>query len=90
MKVLKKIGIAIEIISVILFITAYLIIKRILKINILFFSLMLLGAILQIPNEVYIEKENKNKDYLDRKYLMGLILSCFMFTGIIIFLIINY
>ena len=77
---LKKIGIILDIIGFFSYLAT---VESLDKLDILWYSLLLIGVVFQIPAQVKYTKESNSVSYLNRKYLFGLILG----AGIFLFLI---
>lgn len=87
MNILKKIGIFFDIIGFTVFLITSVVVKSLVKIDILYFSLMLIGVIFQIPSQVIFITKSERLDLLDKKYLFGLFLACIGFLFLLFFTI---
>ena len=89
MRILKKIGLIIDITSFCCIILSFTIKKKIINLDFIFFIFLIIGTIIQIPAQINYIKNNKDVDYLDRRYLFGLFLGVIVFIGILIFLVLD-
>ena len=73
---LKKIGIILDIIGFFSYLAT---VESLDKLDILWYSLLLIGVVFQIPAQVKYTKESNSVSYLNRKYLFVLGAGIFLF-----------
>lgn len=87
MKILKEIGFIMTILGFLAFIISVRITGDLQKLDILNFSIMLLGCILQVYPQYKTLKEYKTFNAQGSKYFFGIIIGILFFSGILVFLI---
>lgn len=87
MKILKEIGFIMTILGFLAFIISVRITGDLQKLDILNFSIMLLGCILQVYPQYKTLKKYKTFNAQGSKYFFGIIMGILFFSGILVFLI---